>query len=154
MSQVVTMRLNASQMERLRRMAGRLGRTPGETSALLIEEALRGAEFGHIDFRDSVVGRQAYVHGTSLAVWEVVQVARGYAMDVARTAEHLHWPAFRVQAALNYGTAFPDEIEFALNDAAAMNFETLSRMLPQATRFVADEGSDVTPPPVGNSDRS
>jgi hypothetical protein len=78
MSHVVSMRLRDEQMERLRRLARRLGYTPSEASALLLEEALRTAEFAFIQFRNSPGGRQAYVAGSSPAVWEVVMVARGY----------------------------------------------------------------------------
>src|SRR5438477_2275541 len=114
MSQVVSMRLQEEQLERLRRMARRLGRTVAETSALLTEEGLRRSEFASIDFRDSMVGRQAYIQGSSLAVWEVILVARSYAMDAGRTAAHLQWPAARVLAALNYAAAFRGEIEAAI----------------------------------------
>jgi len=75
-SQVVSMRLKEAQMERLRRAARRLGLTPSETSARLVEEALRRNDFAFLDFRDSPVGRQACLQGSSLAVWEVVLVAR------------------------------------------------------------------------------
>ena len=34
------------------------------------------SEYALIDFRDSVVGRQAYMQGSSLAVWEVMMIAR------------------------------------------------------------------------------
>jgi hypothetical protein len=138
MSQVLSMRLREEQMERLKRVARRRGQTPSESAALLLEEALRRNEFAFIDFRDSPVGRQAYVLGTSLAVWEVVLVARSYDLQAAETAEHLQWPLPRVQAALNYATAFPDEIETALNDHAAVDFTALSRLLPQAIHFQAE----------------
>jgi hypothetical protein len=137
MSQVMSLRLQDHQMQRLGRLARRLGRTKSETGVLLIEEALRMAEFGHIVFRDSPAGRQAYVMGTSLAVWEVVFVARDYGGDPVKTAHHLHWPLVRVQAALAYAEAFPDEIEAAIADNDARDFTTLKQMLPQAEMFVA-----------------
>jgi len=135
--------MQEEQMERLGRLARQLGRSPSETGALLVEESLRRSEFAFLDFRDSPVGRQAYVQGTSLAVWEVVLVARSYGMDRERTAAHLQWPLPRVQAALNYAAAFPDEVEAAIGDNDALDFEALSRMLPQATRFVvrAEDGA-------------
>jgi uncharacterized protein (DUF433 family) len=133
------MRLQEDQIERLRRLARRLGRTPSETSTLLVEEALRRAEFAFLDFRDSPVGRQAYIQGSRVAVWEVVQVARSYQMDPARTAEHLRWPVLQVRAALNYAAAYPDEVEAAIRDNEALDFEALTRMLPQAERFVAED---------------
>ncbi len=137
-SHVVSMRLTRQQIDRLQRIARRLGRTPSETGALLLEEALRRTDFAYIDFRDSPVGRQAYVHGSTLAVWEVVMIARACEMDVTRTSEHLQWPEFRTQAALNYAAAFPDEIEFALLDNRSYDFATVQRLLPHAALFVAE----------------
>lgn len=144
MSHVVSLRFQKEQMTRLRRLSRRLGRKPSETGALLVEEGLRRAEFGHIDFRDSPAGRQAYVQNTSLAVWEVIMVARAYQMDPKRTARHLGWPLPRVQAAFKYAEAFPEEIEAALEDNAAYGFEGISRMLAQATEFVAQRESTRT----------
>jgi uncharacterized protein (DUF433 family) len=79
------------------------------------------------------------VQGTTLAVWEVVMVARSVGFDAARAAEHLGWSLARVQAALNYAAAYPAEIEAALADNDAVNFRSLQRMLPQATEFLIDE---------------
>jgi hypothetical protein len=67
---VVSMRLPADCSNRLKRMANRHGWTPSDTSARLVEEGLRRSEFAYIDFRDSAVGRQAYLQGSTLAVWE------------------------------------------------------------------------------------
>lgn len=143
MSQVFSMRLRAEQVERLRRLARRLGRTPSETGALLVEESLRQAEFGQIEFRPSPVGRQAYVSGSTLAVWEVTEVARAFQLDADRTAAHLAWPRYRVQAALNYAAAFPEEIETAIADNEAVGWRAIARLLPQAESFqVADEHED------------
>ena len=136
MSKVVSMRLKDGQMDRLQREARRQGRTPSETSALLVEEGLRREEFAFIDFRNSSVGRQAYVLGTSLAVWEVVMIADSYQRDVAATASHLGWPGVRVKAAINYANAYPQEIEDAIADNNAVDFTQLSAMLPQAQEFV------------------
>jgi uncharacterized protein (DUF433 family) len=139
MSRVLSLRLRDGQVERLGRVARRLGRTPSETGALLLEEALRMAEFGHITFRDSPVGRQAYVQGTSLAVWEVVMVAQAHDGDATMTASYLEWPVVQVQAALQYAAAYPDEIEAALADNDAYDFAKVSRMLPQAQLVLVPE---------------
>jgi hypothetical protein len=142
MSKVVSMRFKDAQIVRLQRIARRLGRTPSEAGALLVEEGLRRAEFGGIDFRDSAAGRQAYLQGSSLAVWEVVFLARNYEMDSPLTAEHLEWPVSRVQAALNYAAAFPDEIEAAIADNAAYDLTALSRMLPETAIFTVPVSGD------------
>ena len=135
-SVVVSMRQPAESGKRLRRMANRHGWTPSDTSARLVEEGLRRSEFAFIDFRDSPVGRQAYIQGSSLTVWEIIMLARGYKGDAAAVAEHLEWPEARVQAAFNYAKAFPEEINQALAENDAMDFEAVKRMLPQAERFV------------------
>ncbi|MCZ8305126.1 MAG: hypothetical protein O9336_00190 [Microcystis sp. LE19-98.1E] len=73
MSQVVSARLPDHTAERLKRLARRLGKTPSETSAILIEESLRESEFPYIEFRHSPLGRQPYLKNSSLALWEVIQ---------------------------------------------------------------------------------
>src|SRR5215468_5449269 len=104
-SVVVSMRLPAESGNRLKRMANRHGWTPSDASARLVEEGLRRSEFAFVDFRDSAVGRQAYVQGSTLAVWEVALLSRAYKDDVSAVAKHLEWPAYKVQACLNYAEA-------------------------------------------------
>jgi len=132
------MRMEESQEERLEKMARRLGRSPSETSALLVEEGLRRSEFAFMDFRDTPLGRQAFIQGTRLSVWMVVKIARFYGNDVTKTAEHLARPALQIQAALNYAKAFPEEIEAAIKDNASYDFAKLSNMVPQAELFVVE----------------
>ena len=111
---VISMRLPAASGARLKRLAGRHGWTPSDASARLVEEGLRRSEFAFIDFRDSPAGRQACLQGSSLAVWEVMLVARDHGNDAAAVAKHLHWPESKVQATFNYALAHPKEIEAAL----------------------------------------
>jgi hypothetical protein len=148
-SKVLSMRLREEQMERLGRVARRMNRTPSETAALLLEESLREAEFAYIQFRDSAVGRQAYIQGSRLAVWQVISIVRAYRGDVTKTAEHLGWLPTRVQAALNYAEAFPGEIEAALADNDK-GYEELKRMLPGLQLFEAshDHGRDSSSPAI------
>jgi hypothetical protein len=128
------MRIPMESGNRLRRMATRHGWTASDASARLVEEGLRRAEFAFIDFRDSAAGRQAYIQGSTLAVWEVILLLRSYKSDASAVAKHLAWPEAKVSAAANYGEAFPDEIEAALSENSAVDFATLKRLLPQATR--------------------
>ena len=138
-STVISMRLPGKSGQRLQRMATRNGWTPSETSARLVEEGLRRSEFGFIDFRDSTVGRQACIQGSSLAVWEIMMLSRDYKNDVAAVAKHLRWPEAKVQAAVNYAKAFPAEINPALEDNDTADFTTLSQMLPGAKEFIVSE---------------
>ena len=136
-STVISMRLPETSGKRLRRMANRHGWTPSDASARLVEEGLRRAEFAFIDFRDSTMGRQAYIQGSSLAIWEIILLCRGYKNKLESVAKHLHWPLAKVQAAFNYAEAFPGEIDEALAENEAAGFATIKRMLPQSVEFVA-----------------
>ena len=53
MSQVISTRLPDRTAERLKQLAREWGKTPSETSAILIEESLRESEFPYIEFRQS-----------------------------------------------------------------------------------------------------
>ena len=130
-SVVFSMRLPADSGRRLKRIATRHGWTPSDASARLVEEGLRRSEFAFLDFRDSAVGRQAYIQGSTLAVWEVILLLRSYKTSVVATAKHLGWPEAKVQAAANYAEAFPEEINEAIEEHAAVDLQALRRMLPQ-----------------------
>jgi hypothetical protein len=130
------MRLPAASGKRLKRMANRHGWTPSDASARLVEEGLRRSEFGFIDFRDSPAGRQACLQGSTLAVWEVMLLLNSYQKNMPAVAKHLKWPESKVQAALNYARAFPEEINEAIADNEATDFTALKHMLPQAVEFV------------------
>jgi uncharacterized protein (DUF433 family) len=134
---VISMRLPAESGNRLKRMANRHGWTPSDASARLVEEGLRRSEFAYIDFRDSGAGRQAYIQGSSLAVWEILLLVQSYRGAVSAVARHLEWPEAKVQAAINYAKSFPEEIEEAASENAATDFEALRRMLPQAAEFIS-----------------
>ena len=135
-STVLSMRLSKHSGQRLKRMAKRHGWTPSDASARLVEEGLRRSEFAFLDFRDSAAGRTAYVQGSTLAVWEIMLLVRSYKKDGSAVARHLKWPEGKVQAAINYAQAFPEEIRTAMAENEATGFETLKRMVPQAAEFV------------------
>jgi uncharacterized protein (DUF433 family) len=75
----------------------------------VMEKALE-AEFPGISFRDSLSGREAYLTGHRVAVWEVVEMHNEF-RSAAKTADHFRWPAVLVKRALAYAAAFPEEIE-------------------------------------------
>lgn len=140
MTNRIEIELTDGQAARLGRMAERLGGTPNEAGAALIEESLRETEFPWIDFRDSVVGRQAYCQGSGMAVWEVVMIARDFGMDAERVAQHLSVPLPMVQGALRYTAAYPDEIYGALAENDAYDdFETARRGLPDLVQYERED---------------
>jgi hypothetical protein len=140
-SMVISMRLPAASGRRLKRLAKRHGWTASDASARLVEEGLRRSEFAFVDFRDSAVGRQAYIQGSSLAVWEVILLCRDYKNDLRAVAKHLRWPVAKVQAAVSYAEAFGDEINEALAENEAAGFTSIKRMLPQAVEFVTGKAA-------------
>ena len=131
MSKVVSTRLSEETETRLQRLARRLGKTPSETGAMLIEESLRENEFAYIEFRNSPVGRQAYMKSSNLAVWQVMMLAEQYQHDVKKVATHLQKSIEWVKAAFNYAEAYPEEISLAIEDDRAINYTTIKRILPQ-----------------------
>lgn len=132
---VLSMRLPVESGKRLKRIASRHGWTPSDASARLVEEGLRRSEFAFLDFRDSHAGRQAYIQGSTLAIWEVIFLLRSHKANVAAVAKHLRWPEAKVRAAVNYAEAFPTEIDEAIADNDSADFEAIRRMLPQADVF-------------------
>ena len=112
-SMVFSMRLPVESGKRLKRIANRHGWTPSDASARLVEEGLRRSEFAFLDFRDSPAGRQAYLQGSTLAVWEVILLLRSYKGNIAAVAKHLRWPEAKVRAAVHYAEAYPGEIDEA-----------------------------------------
>jgi uncharacterized protein (DUF433 family) len=132
------MRLHDQQVARLQKYARQLGKSPGETSALIVEEKLREEEFAFIEFRASPVGRQAYMKGSRLTVWWIVHVAQHYGLDAEKTAEHFQRPIAWVRAALNYYRAFPEEINLAIQDYRSIDFESIKRAFPNAELFTVN----------------
>ena len=129
MSHEVCIQLAEREMEGLQRLSERLGTSPKDAAALLIGEGVRAAEFRGIEYRDSAVGRQAYVKGTRLTVWYTIKLIRAYAGDHAAVAEHLDVPVEHIHAAARYAEAYPEEIEEAIRDNDK-SFEELKRILP------------------------
>src|SRR5437868_5456276 len=71
---IVSVTLPEAERRELERMARQLGRSPGETGSLLIQEGVRRHQFTDLDFRQTPTGRHAYIAGTRLAVWQIMQI--------------------------------------------------------------------------------
>jgi uncharacterized protein (DUF433 family) len=136
MSQILSLRVPDTMVERLERFARRQGNgmTRTKASVLLLEEALREAEFAHIEYRDTPIGRQPFLKGTGLAVWEMSMIAHSYAFDVEQIAQKYPYPAAVIQAALNFYEAYPEEMDQAIEDNN-IGYEALKRLLPNVKLF-------------------
>lgn len=131
------MRLPEDRAKRLSRLADRFRWSLSEAAAWLLEEKLREMEHPLIEFRDSLHGRQAYVKGSSLAVWEVAWLARHAGSDARELAAYLEWPEEKVAAALAYAEEYPEEIEAAIQDNDRLVLEHLRRRIPWLRAFEA-----------------
>lgn len=127
---MISLRLRRGPASRLERLARLFRRSIGETAAILLEEKMKEEEFAFIEFRDSPVGRQACIQGTSLAVWEVWLVARDLDMDADRIARHLSWPVQKVHAALAYAEANTDEITPVIEEVRDVSLASLRADVP------------------------
>ena len=77
------------------------------------------------------MGRQPYLKNSSLALWEVIQIAQSYALDEQKTAAHFHRPLEWVRSVLLYAEAYQSEVQAVIADAQTVNETTLKRLLPQ-----------------------
>jgi uncharacterized protein (DUF433 family) len=100
-----------ARFERLVAKQARAARTSKSdlVARYVIEKSLE-AEFPGIAFRDSVSGREAYMAGRRVAVWEVASVYEETG-SIQKTADHFRWPRALVSRALDYARAFPEEID-------------------------------------------
>jgi len=128
MSQPVTVRLSEPYWEELRQIARREQRSISEIGARFILEGLRQARFPYLEFRSFNGERHACVKGGP-QVWQVIMVAKDYAIDADATAEHLDLKPELVKFCISYYSAFPDEIDRAL-DENNVGYERLREMLP------------------------
>jgi hypothetical protein len=112
----------------IRQISASRGRTPSDLLAEYAEEVARSHRFCHIEFRDTPMGRMAYVEGTRSGVWLVHDLVRQNKGDIPKTARLHGWPETKVRAAMNYAEAFPDEIEPLIERARSMTAKTLRQL--------------------------
>ena len=113
---IMTLRLPTEVRRGVERLAAQLGYKPAHLSARLVEEGLRRRHFPQIDLRDTAAGRVAYLKGTRLAVyWLVERVREG--MAAAKVAAEFEVSPAQINAALTYARAFPDEIQRDIEEA-------------------------------------
>lgn len=106
---VQSCRIDAEHAALLSRQAKRRHLEVSTLSSLYLKEKALEEEFPGIGFRDSIGGREAYVLGHRVAVWEVVAVHQA-AGTIVKTASYFRWPPELVRCALAYAKAFSNEI--------------------------------------------
>jgi hypothetical protein len=93
--------------------ARRTGRSRGAVVEALAEEALRMRLFPGIAFRGADWERRAWVIGTALDVWQIVEAYRDIG-SVERMAEGGSAGERQIRLALDYRERFPEEIDAAI----------------------------------------
>jgi uncharacterized protein (DUF433 family) len=110
---VVSIRLAEEQAQYLARLSRRLGRTPSQTAAMLVDEGLRRERFPLIEMRETAAGRTAYIKRSRFAVHLVRYLVEEAGERPEELAADRGLPLQGVLAALDYARAFPEEIEAA-----------------------------------------
>jgi hypothetical protein len=131
MSQVLSATVQDNTAKRLKKFAQRLGKTTNETVAMLVEESLREAEFPYIEFRNSSVGRCAYLKNSNLTMGEFMMIAQNYDLNVDKIVQHFQRPSEWVLNALNYAKTYPEEIQEAIAFYEKINYNNLKQILPE-----------------------
>ena len=107
---VQSCRIEASHATLLSRQAKRRHLEVSTLSSLYLKEKAMEEEYPGVGFRDSAGGREAYLLGHRVGIWEVVAVLHE-AKTIAKTARYFRWPPALVRCALTFAQAFPVEVE-------------------------------------------
>ena len=108
-----SMRLSKRMETLIDREAKRTGRSKGTIVEALADEALRMRLFPGIGFKGTDWDRRAWMMGTGLDVWQVVDVCNDVG-SVERMVEGWSINERQIQLALDYYKMFPEEIDAAI----------------------------------------
>lgn len=112
-----TVRLRPEVEGRLEEEARRARRPKTAMLEALADEALRMRRFAGIAFAGPEHDRRAYLSGTGLEVWEVIELYRDYGEDNRRSLLEAHPLTERqLEAVLAYHREYPEEIEWHVRE--------------------------------------
>jgi uncharacterized protein (DUF433 family) len=114
-----SIRLSRSTQRLVEAEAKRTRRSKSAIVELFTEEAARVRRFPGIGFRGDDINRVAWVVGTGLDVWEVIEMLEDFG-SAERLVKESHLTPANVRLATAYRDAYPDEI----NGAVAENQRT------------------------------
>lgn len=127
-SKPFTMRLTAETDAWVEREARRTQRSKGAIVEALAEEAARMRRFPGIAFRGPEYARRAWLYGTALDVWEVIEAYRDVG-SIEGLLEVSDVPERQIRLALAYYEHYPDEIDRAIAENQAPE-EALHTLYP------------------------
>lgn len=112
-SQPLSIRLSPATDRAVTAEARRLKRSKGAIVEALAEEAMRMRRFPGLGYRGDDAGREPWIMGSGLDVWELCQMIDEYAsIDELRSAMDL--TERQIKLALAYREQYPEEIEAAI----------------------------------------
>lgn len=130
-----TLRLRPRLRAEIDRIAKRTRRSFSEVTQDLIEEALRMRECPGIYFADEPAGREAKIGGTGLGVWEVIRDYLAAAKDEAAVRKSFpRLSGAQVKACLLYYSKYPQEIDAAIKESAALTRQAVEATVPGVMR--------------------
>src|SRR5437588_11788520 len=108
---VMTLRLPKEVGLGVERYSARTGHKPAKLGAMAVDEFIRRRSFPLLDFRDTAGGRVAYVKGTRLAVYWLVNAVKRLHGNIEKAARIWELPLGKVRAALHYAEVYPEEMK-------------------------------------------
>src|SRR5438874_5975523 len=108
----LSIRLTPEDRKDLNDLSRFKGTVPTALGAQFIAEGLRTARFPGIEFRNTPLGRMAYVKNSRLAVWLLRELVR-QVRSVKKVAHLVGRSAVQLEGALLYAKAFPEELNAA-----------------------------------------
>lgn len=112
-SKPFSMRLSRATDRFVTAEARRTKRSKGAVVEALAEEAARMRRFPGIAFRGEDADREAWVVGTGLDVWEVIEMLQDYG-SAERLVRETRLDARAVELAQAYYASYPQEIDAAI----------------------------------------
>ncbi len=104
--------------------AKRTKRSKGSVVETLAEEALKARLVPGVAFRGDDYDRRAWLIGTSMDVWQVVEAYKDFDEDLERTVAETDLTARELRTAVSYYERFPQEID----DFIALNRRPLAEL--------------------------
>ena len=113
--QPFSVRLQEETEQLVQAEARRTRRTKSAVVEAFTEETARTRRFAGVAFRGDDAGRRAWVIGSGLDVWEIIQMLDDFASPDALLADTQVSPA-HLRIALAYRDAYPSEIAEAITE--------------------------------------
>ena len=110
----------------------------GFSAARLLEEARLRDEFPGVEFRDSPLGRVAFVQGTRVQV--AYLLLAGIDLSSKKISTHFGWPLWKAESALAYLRLLPDEVAQEKKDLEEAELRLLHKLphlqlFPESSSF-------------------